>query len=397
MGVLHGVRVLDLGVLVQAPQAAATLHDLGAEVIKIELPEMGDLSRAVPVSLFDDLRSAFYTASNRGKRSVTLDLRTAAGAEAFLRLADSADVVISNFKPGTMDEWGLGYSVLRERNPRLIWAAGSSFGHLGPDAQMEGADLAGQARGGLISTIGRDGSEATPAGVTVADHIASQNLTIGVLAALMAREQTGYGQRVEVSLLGGQVWAQASELTHYALGGVQHDRANRGHGMIPSIYGIFPTADGWIAMIGVPPHLKEAFCEALDRPELIDDERIQALLLTSAQRKSLFAELDVVFRTRTTDEWMQRMRAAGQRVARVQDYAEVLEDEMAHENGYLFRAVHPEWGELTLPGSPIWMSDTPLEPGVVPPELGQHTEEVLMELGYSSDEVADLRDRGAWS
>ncbi|MGI9622525.1 MAG: CaiB/BaiF CoA transferase family protein, partial [Acidimicrobiales bacterium] len=213
MRVLDGVRVLDLGVLVQAPQAAATLSDLGAEVIKIELPGIGDMSRVIPVSPPDDVRSAFFTASNRGKRSVTLDLRTEAGATAFRRLADNCDVVISNFKPGTMDDWGLGYDVLAETNPRLIWAAGSAFGHLGPDAEIEGADLAGQARGGLISTTGADGGDMTPAGVTIADHVASQNLANGIMAALIARGRTGRGQKVEVSLLGGQLFAQAAEYT----------------------------------------------------------------------------------------------------------------------------------------------------------------------------------------
>ena len=350
MGVLDGVRVLDLGVLVQAPQSAATLSDLGAEVIKIELPGIGDMARVIPVAPPEDLRSAYFTASNRGKLSVTLDLRTEAGAEAFRRLADSADVVISNFKPGTMDKWGLGYEVLAESNPRLIWAAGSAFGHLGPDAEVEGADLAGQARGGLISTTGSDGGEMTPAGVTIADHVASQNLTIGVLSALIAREKTGKGQRVEVSLLGGQIWAQASELTHCSLGGVQHPRANRGHGLIPAIYGIFPTADGWVGMIGVPPHQKEGFCRALGHPEMIDDERVQAFMLTPDQRESLFAELDEIFKTRTTDEWMERMTAEDQRVARVNEYSDVLDDAMAYENGYLMEVDHPDWGTVKLRG-----------------------------------------------
>ncbi|MGI9624807.1 MAG: CoA transferase, partial [Acidimicrobiales bacterium] len=209
-------------------------------------------------------------------------------------------------------------------------------------------------------------------------------------------EQTGVGQRVEVSLLGGQIWAQASELTHASLGGAQHPRANRGHGLIPAIYGIFPTSDGWIGMIGVPPHQKEGFCRALGRPEMIDDERVQAFMLTPDQRESLFADLDEIFKTRTTDEWMERMNAEQQRVARVNDYSDVLDDEMAYINGYLMEAEHPEWGTVKLPGSPVWMSDTPMEPATVTPELGQHTEEVLLEAGFSWEEITDLRDRGAW-
>ena len=209
-GPLQGIRVLDVGLLVQAPQAAALLSDMGADVIKVELPGFGDQARFIPLSL-EDFRSAYFTACNRGKRSLTLDLRTPAGAAVFGRLAETADVVVSNFKPGTMESWGLGYEDLAEHNPRIVWAGGSTFGPAGPDAEREGADLAGQAAGGLVSTTGRDGDPPSPVGVTIADHIGSLNMVAGVLAALHARERTGRGQRVEVSLLGGQIWAQAAE------------------------------------------------------------------------------------------------------------------------------------------------------------------------------------------
>ena len=201
-GPLKGVTVLDIGLLVQGPQAAAAMQDMGADVIKVELPGMGDHARWIFCAT-DDPRSAYFTAVNRGKRGMTIDLRKPEGVEVFLRLVDRADVLISNFKPGTLEEWGLGFDVLSARNPRLIWGSGSAFGTAGPDALREGADLAGQSAGGLISTVGEDGQPPSPVGVTIADHIASQNLTAGVLAALFAREQTGRGQKVEVSLLGG--------------------------------------------------------------------------------------------------------------------------------------------------------------------------------------------------
>src|SRR4051794_19381332 len=180
MGALDGIKVIEAGLLVQGPQAAATLGEWGADVIKVELPGFGDQSRWLPVEPGDG-RSAYFIGCNRGKRSVTVDLRTDNGREVFLRMAERADVVISNFKPGTMDEWGLGYEAVAARNARVVYATGSTFGTEGPDAPREGADLSGQAAGGLISTTGTDDGEPTPVGVTIADHIASQNLVSGIL------------------------------------------------------------------------------------------------------------------------------------------------------------------------------------------------------------------------
>ncbi|HSS10654.1 MAG TPA: CoA transferase, partial [Acidimicrobiales bacterium] len=227
MGALDGIRVIEAGLLVQGPQAAATLGAWGADVVKVELPGFGDQSRWLPLTPTDP-RSAYFIACNRGKRSVTLDLRSEMGQEAFLRLVEQADVVITNFKPGTMEGWGFGYEEVAVRNPRIIYAAGSTFGAAGPDASREGADLSGQAAGGLISTTGVDGGDPTPIAATIADHIASQNLVAGILAALFARERTGCGQHIETSLVGGQIWAQASEYTAHLLSGQTLGRANRG-------------------------------------------------------------------------------------------------------------------------------------------------------------------------
>ena len=191
-GALEGVKVVEAGLLVQGPQASATLGEWGADVIKVELPGFGDQARWLPVQRGDN-RSAYFTACNRGKRSITVDLRRPEGREVFLRLAEWADVIITNFKPGTMDGWGLGYDDVPPRNAQVVYAAGSTFGPAGPDAGREGADLSAQAVGGLISTTGRAGGEPTPIGVTIADHIAALNLVGGILAALVARGAPGAG------------------------------------------------------------------------------------------------------------------------------------------------------------------------------------------------------------
>ena len=389
------MTVLDLSILVQGPQAAAMLHDLGADVIKIELPVAGDLGRWITISP-EDGRSPLFEACNRGKRSVPLDLRQEGGKIALRKLAESADVLIHNFVPGTMELWDLSYESLAAINPSLIYASGSSFGPLGPDAEREGADTLGQAWGGLISTTGTDDGDPTPLGVLIADHTGCQNLVTGVLGALVHRERTGEGQQVEVSLFGGMIWAQASELNHALMSGEKLGRSNRGHPMIKALLRMLETSDGWIQLVGVPAPLWPGFARAIDRPDLIDDPRFTDQFLAPEDLAELSRLVDEIFPTRTTAEWCERLAAEGQRFAPVRDHLEVVADEGAVLNGYLVDVDHPNYGSMRTIGSPIRMSKTPTAPGVVAPELGQHTEEVLLEAGFNWKELADLQNQGAW-
>lgn len=389
-GALDGITVLEAGLLVQGPQAAALMAQLGADVTKVELPGIGDQARWLPIAPPDDLRSAYFMACNRGKRSITIDVRVPAGRDVFLRLAERSDVVITNFKPGTMDAWGLGHEALAARNPGLVFATGSAFGPVGPDAEREGADLSAQAAGGLVNATGADDGEPTTVAVTIADHIASLNLVGGILAALLARQRTGRGQRVDVSLLGGQIWAQAAEYTYYLSSGELPGKPNRGHPMIAGIYGIMPTADGWIAVVGVTPDRKPGFFTAIGRPELIDDRRFATPLLPKAEKAELFALLAEAFVERTTAEWCAILRAAGQRYAPVRTYAEVAEDPQVWENGYLAEV---DGGRVV--GTPIRLSDTPARVGAAAPALGADTMEVLAEAGYSDEELVELLATGA--
>tara|TARA_Y100001936_G_scaffold246035_1_gene289164 strand:+ start:1832 stop:3022 length:1191 start_codon:yes stop_codon:yes gene_type:complete len=394
-GALDGIRVLDLSTLVQGPQAAAMLHDLGAEVLKIELPDVGDMGRHVGV--IEELgTSVFWEACNRGKRSVTLDLRTDAGREAFLKLVESSDVVLSNFQPGTLDGWGLGYEDLAAVNPRIIWAAGSFLGPTGPDALREGADIVGEAAGGVIAGIGNDGEPVTTVASLLADHCGSQNLQTGIIAALYARERTGRGQRVDVSLLGGQIWMQAPEYTHYFLTGELAGRSNGGHPLVHALYGVFPTSDGALAMAGCPEHLWEGMCRAIERPEWVEHPTYNSYFVTKDIAREMRKDFIEIFSQRTTDEWIERLSAEEQRFSPVRSHDQVAADPQSFANGYIVEIDHPQFGTVNLVGCPIQMSDTPTRYGVEAPQLGQDTEMVLVEAGYDWDELESLRERGAW-
>ncbi|MBI1885933.1 MAG: CoA transferase [Chloroflexi bacterium] len=393
-GPLEGIRVLDFTIAQQGPYATLLMADMGAEVIKVEQPGHGEIGRVLAVDR-ESRVSCYFLAINRGKKSLTVDLKKEKGRELVLRLARDCDVVVHNFRPGVMEKLGLGYDEFRGANPRIIYASASAFGTRGPLGRKPGNDILAQAVSGLVSVTGEnDGSHPLPTGVAIADHVGAVTLALGILAALLHRERTGEGQQVEASLLGSMVAAQSWELTHYLVTRQLPGRAGRGHHHLPLLWQVYTTADGYMAIGGLYPHRWPDFCAAIDWPDLAGDERFESLGNRIRNRDELNRLLDGHFARRPAAEWLKRLEAADIFCAPVHDYEQVATDPQNRENEYLVPLRHPQLGDITVVGSPIRFSATPAEIREADPALGQHTDEVLQGFGYSAEEIERLRREG---
>lgn len=393
MGPLAGVRVLDFTVYQQGPQASLIFRDMGADVIKVEAPRFGDLGRVLG-SMGEDRFSPYFLALDRGKRSITLDLKNEAAKRVALRLAEGCDVAIHNFRPGVMERLGLGYDEMRAVNPRIIYGHASGWGAKGPRANHPAFDLAAQAQGGLLSVTGEQDGYPLPAGAAVADYVGAANLAMAVIAALYSREQTGKGQKIDTSLLGSQVAMQAWEIQYFIAHGWV-GRAGRGHHYLPTIWRVFKTADSYVVVGGLPENRWPAFCQALGLPEIEHDPRFEHFGVRLGNIDQLYAILDEAFAKKTTAEWMELLAAADCICAPVAGYKDLLEDEQLRANEYIVEVEHPTRGRMPVVGAPWRFSETPAEIAPAAPELGQHSEEVLLEAGYTWEQIGELREQGA--
>ncbi len=392
MGPLDGIRVLDFTVFQQGAQASLIFADMGADVIKIEPPLIGDLGRVIG-SVGAERFSPYFLAHNRGKRSMALNLKTEGAVRICLQLAEKTDVAIHNFRPGVMERLGLGYDEMRAVNPRIIYGHGSGWGAKGPRASHPAFDLAAQAQGGIIGVTGERDGFPLPAGAAIADYVGAVNLALAVNSALFARERTGKGQKIDTSLLGGQVAMQAWEIQYY----VTHrelGRAGRGHHYLPTIWRVFKTVDRYIVVGGLPENRWPAFCAALDMPELEHDERFESYFVRLSNLETLYEILDEAFLKKTADKWMELLKAADCICGPVATYDELLDDPQVRANEYIVDIDHPTQGRLPVVGAPWRFSETPAEIAATAPELGQHTEDILQELDYTWEQIAELREQG---
>lgn len=392
-GPLTGITVLDLTRVLSGPYCTMVLADLGARVIKIEHPGRGDDTRHWGPP-FVGSESAYYLSINRNKESVTLDFKHPRGREVLERLTGRADVLVENFKPGTMERAGLGWDALHPRHPRLVFASISGYGQSGPRRDEAGYDAVIQAEGGLMSVTGDADGPAYRLGVAISDIVAGLFAAQGVMAALFARERDGQGQRVDIGMLD----ATAALLTYqagnfFATGQVPGRMGNRHPTIAP--YETFPTADGEMVIAVGNDGIWQRFCPAIDRPELAGDPRFRTNRDRMAHYDVLKPELDGTLRARTRAEWTGRFHAASVPCGAVRNVGEVLGDPHLAAREMVATLQHPTAGTTRVMGTPIKLSGTPGSVRTPPPTLGQHTEAVLGELGYDHEMIASLKAAGA--
>jgi crotonobetainyl-CoA:carnitine CoA-transferase CaiB-like acyl-CoA transferase len=389
---LKGIRVLDLTRVLAGPYCAMLLGDMGAEVIKIEEPGKGDDTRGWPP--FVGGESTYFMSVNRNKKSVTLNLKAPEGRELLKQLAKKSDVLLENFRTGTMDKLGLGYRTLSRLNPRLVYCAISGFGESGPEAHRGGYDLIVQAESGVMDLTGFPDGPPVKVGNSIADLVAGMSGAHGVTLALLARQRTRRGQKVEIAMLD----VMASLLTYQAgmylnAGRTPTRRGNEHPSIVP--YEVFKTADGYLALGVANNSLWERCCAALERPDLAADPRYATEAARVEHRGTLVPLLNELLGARPSEEWMKRLEAVGVPAGRIRTVPEVCESDHLRAREMVVALPHPKAGTVRMMGVPIRLHGTPGKARTAPPVLGADTEPVLRRvLGLQPAAVRRLRDAG---
>lgn len=385
MKALAGIRVLDLSRVLAGPYCTMMLADFGADIIKIEPPDVGDDSRAF--GPFIGKESAYFMSLNRNKRSMTLNFKRQAECDLFKEMVKQADVVVENYRPGTMEKFGLGYDVLQQINPRLIYAACSGFGHTGPYRDKPAYDIIVQAMGGIMSITGAENGEPTRIGASIGDVIAGMFTAYGVMLAMYHRERTGAGQKVDVGMLDCQLAILENAIARYVTSGVVPGPLGNRH---PSItpFSSYTASDGYIIVGAGNDRLWERLCNILDRPDLINDPRFANNGNRTANAKELGEILNAIFTARTINEWLDILEAAGLPCAPINTIDKIVNDPHIKAREMIVEVEHPAAGNLKMPGVPVKMSATPGAVETHAPLLGQHTGEILKEiLGWDEEQV----------
>jgi crotonobetainyl-CoA:carnitine CoA-transferase CaiB-like acyl-CoA transferase len=387
---LDGIRVLEVGNFMAGPFCAMQLADLGADVVKVENPAGGDNVRLT--APFLDGESSNFIRLNRNKRSLALDLKSADGKEIFRKLAARADVVVENLRPGTMADLGIDYPLLREENPGLVYVAASGWGQTGPYSQLAGLDIMAQGMSGLMSITGTAGGEPVKVGVPVCDLVCALYGALAAVAALRARERDGQGQFIDVSLFEAGVSLAVWEAGRYFATGEVPAPLGSAH-QTTAPYQAFRASDGFFTA-GVPsPSLWTAFLYVLGLEELETDLRFATNADRHANRAELIPLIEAVTVTGDRARWISAFEAAGVPCGAIQTYDQVFSDPHLLEREYFWEGDHAALGPIRQLGSPMRLAGTPPRRDSAGPILGQHSAEVLAEIGYTADQFKELRDR----
>ena len=382
---LTGLRVLDLSRVLAGPYCAMMLADYGADVVKIEPPKVGDDSRAY--GPFVGKESAYFMSLNRNKRSMVLNFKLQAHCDLFKEMVKHADVVLENYRPGTMEKFGLGYDELKQINPNIIYAACSGFGHSGPYQYKPCYDVIAQAMGGIVSITGPENGEPCRVGASIADIIAGMFTAYGIMMALWHREKSGEGQKVDVAMLDSQVAILENAIARYVTSGdVPKPLGNRHPSISP--FGAFTAKDGLIIVGAGNDRLWVKLCNILGKPELIEDPRFVNNGNRTVNIKELIPILNEVFCTKTINEWMEVLETAELPCAPINTIDRMVNDPQIKARNMIVEVEHPVAGHLKMAGVPVKMSATPGAVERPAPLLGQHTAELMKEiLGWDEEKT----------
>jgi len=393
-GLLSGIRVLDLTRVLAGPYCTMMLGDLGADVVKVERPGSGDDTRKWGPPFTENGESAYYISANRNKRSVTLNLKSKKGQAILKDLIKKSDVLVDNFKTGTLESWGFDYETLGEIRPGLIYCTITGYGYTGPYKNYPGYDFMVQAMGGFMSVTGPDEGEPTRSGIALADLATGMFASNAILAALFARERTGEGQRIDMALLDSQVALMSYVASNYLISGDLPGRYGNGHpNIVP--YQSFKARDQHFAFIAGNDGQWAKFCDAVDQSAWKDDPNFSTNAARVKNRALVVEALSELFIEKDASEWMELCNQIGLPTAPINNLAQVFENPQVEARNMKVALTYPSGESVQMVGSPLQIPSSPIKINLPPPLLGEHTGEVYKSyLGYDDDQLQQLYDEG---